>query len=183
MILDSFFENEMRAAGQSQRIDVQRVLTGLRHLKGSVEPGRVFAEVVAVCVPSLCDEMIVDIEETGTQRYRITRSGIQINRAATDLPQQSGALGLPTVSGQSVTVRVTSLPGGGPGFTVWLSCWWDRGYSPTDTDAALVGLTAHHATAVVHRERTIGTIVDSATAYRPEAATGGGNESRRPAES
>ena len=57
------------------RIDLLRVLTGLRHLAGSTEPGRVFAELAAVCVPALCDDMIVDIEEDGGHRYRIEGPG------------------------------------------------------------------------------------------------------------
>jgi hypothetical protein len=46
------------------RVDLLRVLTGLRHLAGSTEPGRVFAELAAVCVPALCDDVIVDVERT-----------------------------------------------------------------------------------------------------------------------
>ena len=57
------------------RVDLLRVLTGLRHLAGSTEPGRVFAELAAVCVPALCDDVIVDIEEDGGHRYRIRRPG------------------------------------------------------------------------------------------------------------
>src|SRR4029079_1055586 len=57
------------------RVDLLRVLTGLRHLTGSTEPGRVFAELAAVCVPALCDDVIVDIEEDGGHRYRIRRPG------------------------------------------------------------------------------------------------------------
>ena len=53
------------------RVDLLRVLTGLWHLAGSTEPGRVVAEVAAVCVPALCDDVIVDIEEDAGHRYRI----------------------------------------------------------------------------------------------------------------
>jgi hypothetical protein len=77
------------------------------------------------------------------------------------------------VNGQSVAVRVTSLPGGGPAFTAGLICTWHPGYAPTDTDAALVGVLADHATAVVHRERTTGQLTDSATAQQVGAALGG----------
>jgi len=41
MVLDSDFDIAMPAAGQAQRVDLRRVLTGLRHLTGSAEPGRV----------------------------------------------------------------------------------------------------------------------------------------------
>src|SRR5690349_15898710 len=64
------------AAGESavetpSRVDLLRVLTGLRHLPGSTEPGRVFSELAGVCVPALCDEVIITIEEAGGHRYRI----------------------------------------------------------------------------------------------------------------
>jgi hypothetical protein len=65
MVLDSAFDSAMPTADDAPRVDLQRVLAGLRHLTGSTEPGRVFAELAAVCVPALCDEMIVDIEEAG----------------------------------------------------------------------------------------------------------------------
>ncbi len=129
MVLDSFFDSAIPPAGEAPRVDLQRVLTGLRHLTGSAEPGRVFAELAAVCVPALCDEMVIDIEEGGDRRYRIRHPGTAVNRSSEDLPQQDGgAVGLPTLNGQSVTVRVTSLPGGGPGFTARLiessRVWW-----------------------------------------------------------
>ena len=81
-------------------------------------------------------------------------------------------MGQAIVTGQSVTVRVTSLPGGGPEFTARLVCTWHPGYAPTDTDAALVGVLADHATAVVHRERTTGQLADSSTAHQVGAALG-----------
>jgi hypothetical protein len=56
------------------RVDLLRV-TGLRHLAGSTEPGRVFSELAAVSVPALRDEMVIQITEAGTHRYRIRRRG------------------------------------------------------------------------------------------------------------
>ena len=172
MVPGSDFDSVVPAAGEAQRVDLRRVLTGLRYLTGSAEPGRVFADLAAVCVPALCDEMVIDIEEAGNQRYRIRRPGTPVNRSSSDLPQQGGAAGLATVNGQSVTVRVTSLPASGPAFTVRLFCTWHPGYSPTDTDAALVGVLADHATAVVHRERTTGQLADAYTALQVGAALG-----------
>ena len=46
-----------------------------QHLAGCTEPGRVFAELAAVCVPALCDDVIVDMQEDGGHRYRIRRPG------------------------------------------------------------------------------------------------------------
>ena len=172
MAVDSIFGSVIPTAGEAPRVDLQRVLTGLRHLTGSAEPGRVFAELAAVCVPALCDEMTVDIEETGNRRYRIRRPGTAVKSSSDDLAPQGGAVGQPVLNGQSVTVRVTSLPGGGPEFTAQLICTWHPGYAPTDTDAALVGVLADHATAVVHRERTTGQLADSAKALQVGAALG-----------
>jgi hypothetical protein len=159
-------------AGEPPRVDLRRVLTGLRHLTRSAEPARVFAELTAICVPALCDEMVIDIAEPDAQRYRIRRPGTSINLAPDNLPQQGAAVGLATITGQSVTVCVTSLPGGGPGFSVRLTCTWHPGYSPTDTDAALVGVLADHATAVVHGERTTGQLADDSTAHQVGGALG-----------
>jgi hypothetical protein len=53
------------------RVDLLRVLTGLRHLRASAEPGRVFSELALVCVPALCDNVVITIEEAGGHRYRI----------------------------------------------------------------------------------------------------------------
>jgi len=185
MVLDSVFNNAIPtpngavpaaasttpSSGEAPRVDLPRVLMGLRHLTGSAEPGRVFTELAAVCVPALCDEMVIDIQEAGNHRYRVRRPGTPAHRAPDD-PQQQAAPGVATVHGQSVTVRVTSLPGGGPAFTTRLTCTWHPGYTPTDTDAALVGVLADHATAVVHRERTTGQLPDASTAHQVGAALG-----------
>src|SRR4051812_49307576 len=117
MVTGSVFDSVIPTAGAAPRVDLQQVLAGLRHLTGSAEPGRVFAELAAVCVPALCDEMIVDIEEAGNRRYRIRRPGTAVKSSPDDLPVQGGAVAQPMVNGQSVAVRVTSLPGGGPAFT------------------------------------------------------------------
>ena len=78
MVLDSAFDSAMPTADEAPQVDLQRVLTGLRHLVGSAEPGRVFAELAAVCVPALCDEMIVDIEEAGDRRFGSAALGRQV---------------------------------------------------------------------------------------------------------
>jgi hypothetical protein len=57
------------------RIDLGRVLTGLRHLSAAAEPARVFTDLAAVCVPALCDECVIEIVEQGGHRYRIRRPG------------------------------------------------------------------------------------------------------------
>lgn len=44
------------APARGPRVDLPRVLAGLRHLQASPEPVQVFAELAAVCVPALSDE-------------------------------------------------------------------------------------------------------------------------------
>lgn len=166
------------------RVDLLRVLSGLRHLAGSTEPGRVFAELAAVCVPALCDDMIVDIEEDGGHRYRIRRpggspaAGVLAGGAARPAGGTTGDLGAEPgerevqLTGRSVSVRVGSLPGGGPQYTARLVCSWHTGYTPSDADAALVGVLADHATAVVHRERTTARLADTGAAHQVGYALG-----------
>jgi len=168
----------------SGRVDLLRVLTGLRHLAGSTEPGRVFAELAAVCVPALCDDVIVDIEEDGGHRYRIRRPGSSpatgVIAGAAARPAEAATEDLSAepegrevrLTARSVSVRVGSLPGGGPEYTARLVCSWHTGYTPSDADAALVGVLADHATAVVHRERTTARLADTGAAHQVGAALG-----------
>jgi hypothetical protein len=60
--------------GDGSRIDLPRVLSGLRFLEASAEPARVFTGLAAGCVPALCDECLVQISEHGRRPYRIRRS-------------------------------------------------------------------------------------------------------------
>ena len=165
-----------------ERVDLLRVLTGLRHLAGSTEPGRVFAELAAVCVPALCDDVIVDIEEDGGHRYRIRRPGSSpatgVIAGAAARPAEAATEDLSAepegrevrLTARSVSVRVCSLPGGGPQYTTRLVCSWRTGYTPTEADAALVGVLADHATAVVHGERTASWLADTGAAHQVGAA-------------
>ena len=52
MVTGSVFDTAVPNARETPRVDLQRVLTGLRHLTGSAEPGRVFAELAAVGSPT-----------------------------------------------------------------------------------------------------------------------------------
>lgn len=56
--------------GDGSRIDLPRVLSGLRFLEASAE----LTGLAAVCVPALCDECLVQISEHGRRPYRIRRS-------------------------------------------------------------------------------------------------------------
>ena len=65
MFVDSVFDGRYEDAAHRQgmdvvsaiaersRVDLLRVLTELRHLAGSTEPGRGFSELAAVSVPAL----------------------------------------------------------------------------------------------------------------------------------
>jgi hypothetical protein len=139
------------------RVDLRRVLTGLRHLPGSPEPGRVFSELAAVCVPAFCDEMTIDVSEAGMHRYRIRRpapapAGVRVPAAPADPTAGAGRV---VIAGSTVTVKVGSVPCGGPSYTARLVACWHTGYLPTEADATLLEVLADHASAVVHRERTI----------------------------
>ena len=55
------------AVPAGERVDLGRVLTGLRHLPAG-EPARVFTELAGICVPALCDECWIEIIEQGGHR-------------------------------------------------------------------------------------------------------------------
>src|SRR6188768_1125971 len=65
---------EATCPGDGWRVDLRRVLTGLRYLEASAEPAHVFTGLAAVCVPALCDECLVQISEHGRPPYRIRRT-------------------------------------------------------------------------------------------------------------
>ena len=150
------------------RVDLGRVLAGLRHLPGSPEPGRVFSELAAVCVPAFCEEMTIEISEAGMHPYRIRRPALSPLGVAAAAPA-TGRMATPgsgrvVVAGSTVTVTVGSLPCGGPPYTARLVGAWHTGYSPTEADATLLEVLAEHACAVVHRERATRGLTDPTTA-------------------
>jgi len=176
------------AVPAGERVDLGRVLTGLRHLPAAGEPARVFTELAGVCVPALCDECWIEIVEQGGHRYRIRRPdpGQSAHRAATNGAATAGATGAAlgaaawsgngaavTVSGGSVLARFGNPPGGGPGYTGEMVCIWRRGHLPSEADAALVGVLVDHATALVHRERTTARVADADTAGQVRLALDG----------
>lgn len=153
------------------RVDLGRVLAGLRHLPGSGEPGRVFSELAAVC-----DEMTIDLSEAGMHRYRIRRPApVSVGVAAAAPPADPVAAsgsGRVVVDGSTVTVTVGSLPCGGPPYSARLVGAWHTGYTPTEADGTLLEVLADHASAVVHRERTIRGLTDPMIARHVGSALG-----------
>jgi len=151
------------------RVDLTRLLAGLRHLSGSPEPARVFAELAAVCVPALCDECLIQITERDRRPYRIRRAwpASPVPVSLTDEQCTAAVAGRGTVpdgtppggavvrtGDRSVVARFASPPGGGPGYRGLLIARWTGNHAPDDTVAGLVGVVTDHAVALVHRERT-----------------------------
>jgi len=162
--------------GDGSRIDLPRVLSGLRFLEASAEPAQVFAGLAAVCVPALCDECLVQISEHGRRPYRIRRSWPVITSAPvsaddgafTGLIQENGIVldrgaGGPVVqvADRTVVTRFGSPPGGGPEYRGVLICRWTDGHRPDVTEATLAGVLTDYAVALVHRERTASAIACS----------------------
>lgn len=169
--------------GGHARIQLDRVLSGLRHLEGSHEPARVFAGLVQICVPALCDECLIEVTEQATRPYRIRRVRSGLAPFATpdrDSPEDrpggpasrevADPLGVTVISdGPWIRARFASSAGSGPRYQGVLACRWDGGYCPTPSDRALVGVLVDHAVALVHRERAAlaGTVADPAGSRLP----------------
>jgi hypothetical protein len=170
--------------GGRVRVDLRRVLTGLRHLPASTEPARVFTALAAVCTPALCDETVIDMTEHGGHRYRIRRPGPAVGPIGTDDPTPvhgpvpsdgagwSGAGSTVTIAGHTLYAGFGNPLGGGPAYTGQLIARW-HGYQPDNTDAALLGVLIDHATALVHRERTTTHLTDTHADRRITSALDG----------
>jgi hypothetical protein len=162
------------AGAHGSRVDLGRVLTGLRHLDACTEPARVFTGLAGVCVPALCDECLIQVTEQGRHPYRIRRSGPSAVPDAAPITDEEftavidsrGVImnGLPTggatveTTDHAVIARFANPPGGGPDYQGVLVCRWHAGHVPGGADAGLVGVLTDHATALVHRERTAAAI-------------------------
>jgi len=151
----------------SARVDVVRAVTGLRHIEPSTEPALVFTHFAAVCVPAVCDSIVIEMVEDG-HGYRIVQ------------PAQHGPVG-PTMPPSGVPTTGTDGPVFGPGrFTLTipsaadpvagqpfmgvLTFRWHDAYQPTGADAALLALMVQHATILVHPERSQAILNDQRTA-------------------
>ena len=123
------------AAVDGARIDLPRLLSGLRFLEASGEPARVFTGLAAVCVPALCEQCLVQITEHGRRPYRIRRSWPVVTGAPvsaddevfTALIQESGPVHhraadgpVVQVADRTVLARFGSPLGGGPQYH---GCW------------------------------------------------------------
>ena len=176
-----------RSTIDRDRVDLPRLLGGLRHLTPSPEPARVFTELATVCVPALCDECLIQITEQDRRPYRIRRTwpATSVSAAMTDeeftapLPGRGTVLNGKPAGGavvetgdRSVVARFANPPGGGPAYRGVLIARWADADAPDDTMAGLVGVVTDHAVALVHRERTT-SAVDRDVAAHVESALNG----------
>jgi hypothetical protein len=115
----------------------------------------VFSHLAAVCVPAVCDEVVIDLVENG-RGYRIRRPAAEWS-AIRKAPQVPADPCEPvTMTSDSVTIAVpaaAALPEESA-FGGVVACTWTDGYEPTTTDAALVQLMVEHAVALVHLEQS-----------------------------
>jgi hypothetical protein len=141
------------------RIDVPAAASGLRHLEASPEPVLVFSHLAAVCVPAVCDDVVIDLVENG-HGYRIRQPANAPTRQPQHVRSDSGpVLGPHTVT---VTIDAPEPDQSGPGFTGTLLCTWRDGYEPVTADASLIGLMIDHAIALIQRERLTGRVTELA---------------------
>jgi len=145
------------AANASARVDVVRAVTGLRHIDPSTEPALVFTHFAAVCVPAVCDSVVIDMVEDG-HGYRIVQPAQHGPVRPTVPPSGVPTTGTdgPVFGSGSVTLTVPSAPDpvAGQPFTGVLTFRWQDGYQPTGADGALLALMVQHATILVHRARS-----------------------------
>ncbi len=138
------------------RIDVVRAVAGLRHIDPSAEPAMVFSHLAAVCVPAVCDDMVIDLVENG-QAYRIRRPAAdrQDKSRPSPLLEDGSLASRGTMLGpDSVTLTIPPAPdSAGAPFHGRVDCRWRDGYVPTLSDASLIELMVDHAAALVVRER------------------------------
>lgn len=137
------------------RIDVIRAVAGLRHIEPSVEPSLVFSNLAAVCVPAMCDEVVIDLTENG-HGYRIRRPATEwtATRTAAQVPPEPHPP--VTLTSDEVVVALPAVAGtlDHSVFSGVLTCRWTDGYAPTLTDAALIQLMVDHAVALIQREQS-----------------------------
>ncbi len=125
----------------------------------------VFSHLAAVCVPAVCDEVVIDLVENG-RGYRIRRPATELT--ALRNPPQVDANTAAVLTSDSVIVTIPAGPAAQDEqvFSGVVTCTWTDDYIPTPTDASLVQLMVDHAVALVQRERS---------SARAQRRTGGAN--------
>ncbi len=136
------------------RIDVVHAVAGLRHIEPSREPAMVFSHFAAVCVPAVCDEVVIDLVENA-RGYRIRRPATELTalRKNPQAPGESDESAVLTSDSVTVTIPAAAPVQEEPGFSGVVTCIWTDSYAPTPADASLVQLMVDHAIALVQRER------------------------------
>src|ERR1700712_1879886 len=88
------------------RIDVSAAVAGLRHLDASAEPALVFSHLAAVCVPAVCDDIVVDLVEND-HGYRIRQPAAASPPPKVPPATLSGSAdGRPVLGPQTVVVAI-----------------------------------------------------------------------------
>lgn len=163
----SFVDPTMTGPG---RIDVVATVAGLRHLEPSPEPALVFSHLAALCVPTVCDEVVIDLVENG-HGYRIRQPAVTLRRPLdpeTRLISNSRSVAGALLGRHTVTVAIGSPDPDttDADFTGTLVCTWRDGYQPAPADASLIELMVDHAVALIQRERLTGQISELAEQSR-----------------
>lgn len=137
----------------------------------------VFSHLAAVCVPAVCDDMVIDLVE-GEKPYRIRRPAADWQDLSRPTPSVLAVASRDTVLGpHSVTLPIPPMPdSAGAPFYGRVDCRWRDKYGPTQSDASLIELMVDHAAALVFRERLgLGHQPDG----RGETLNGGQDRDRR----
>ena len=151
----ALYTKPLTRGSAAARIDVVRAVAGLRHIDPSAEPAMVFSNLAAVCVPAVCDEVVIDLVENG-HGYRIRRPGSEwtaVRPAPESVPPGHQSV---VLSRDAVTLRIAAAAASPEEseFSGSVVCIWTSGYVPTAADAALVQLMVDHAVALVPREQS-----------------------------
>src|ERR1700712_2554547 len=144
------------------RIDVSAAVAGLRHLDASSEPALVFSHLAAVCVPAVCDDIVIDLVEND-HGYRIRQpSSATLHSAVPPVAAPGSVDGRPVLGSHTVSVNIYSpeVDASGPGFSGSLVCSWRDGYEPAPADASLIRLMVDHAIALIDRDRLTGRVTE-----------------------
>ena len=152
------------------RIDVVATVAGLRHLEPSPEPALVFSHLAALCVPTVCDEVVIDLVENG-HGYRVRQPAVALRRPVgpdTRLISDSRSVAGALLGRHTVTVAIGSPDPDttDADFTGTLVCTWRDGYQPAPADASLIELMVDHAVALIQRERLTGQVSELAEQSR-----------------
>jgi hypothetical protein len=140
-----------------QVVDSAAVLSALRSMTISAEPGVVFTSLTEVCVPVLCDGCRVRLKEDGGQTYSISYPCPELavvgENELEDSAITGGSLvqraGEQWVSTPVLVDAVAEIPG----YRGMVVHFWRKGYRPGAVEAALAQSAVDHAIALISHQR------------------------------